>query len=69
MTTNEWSSANTLEKNYFVYRLMISKTDLNLFVIQDPVGKYKQSLIDMMPRDGADIKYNKSSGYWEELFV
>lgn len=69
MTPSEWSSASTLRVNYFVYRLMISSSGVNLFLIKDPVGKYKEDLIDMIPRDGADIRYSEKSGYWEPLLV
>lgn len=69
MTPSEWSSANTLRLNYFVYRLMISSSGVNLFLIKDPIGKYKEDLLDMIPRDGADIRYSEKSGYWEPLLV
>jgi hypothetical protein len=69
MTSSEWSAANTLRKTYYVYRLMISTADVGLFLIQDPVGKYKEDLIDMMPREGADISYSDKSGQWEKLLV
>lgn len=69
MTTSEWSSANTLRLNYFVYRLMISSGGVSLFLIKDPVGKYKEDLLDMLPREGADVRYSEKSGYWEPLLV
>lgn len=69
MTPSEWSSASTLRSNYFVYRLMISSGGVNLFLIKDPVGKYKEDLLDMIPRDGADVRYSEKSGYWEPLLV
>ncbi|MDD5437921.1 MAG: DUF3883 domain-containing protein [Patescibacteria group bacterium] len=69
MTPSEWSSANTLRGTYYVYRLMISAKDVGLFLIQDPVGKYKQDLLDMVPRDGADIRYGEKAGRWEKLLA
>jgi len=69
MTPSEWSAANTLRKTYFVYRLMVSAQDIGLFLIQDPVGKYKTDLIDMLPREGADISYSERSGQWEKLLA
>jgi hypothetical protein len=69
MTPSEWSAASSINKAYFIYRLMISKENISLFVIQDPVGKYKNSLIEMIPRDGAEIRYSNSSGNFEELCV
>jgi len=69
MTPSEWSAANTLRKTYYVYRVMISAQDIELFLIQDPVGKYKEDLIDMIPREGADISYSERSGQWGKLLV
>jgi hypothetical protein len=69
MTPSEWGAANSLRKIYFVYRLMISSKDVALFLIQDPVGQYKADMLDMVPRDGADIRYSDKSGYWEKLLV
>jgi hypothetical protein len=69
MTPSEWSAASSINKAYFIYRLMISRENISLFVIQDPVGKYKNSLIEMIPRDGAEIRYSNSSGNFEELCV
>jgi len=69
MTPSEWSAANTMKEYYFIYRLMISVTDLSLFLIKDPVTKYKHDLIDMLPRNGADITYSDKSGYWEKLLA
>ena len=69
MTPSEWSAADTLGKSYFVYRLLISSEDVNLFLIQNPVGKYKDDLLSMVPRDGAEVRYTDKSGVWEELLV
>ena len=69
MTPSEWSAANTLRKTYYIYRLMISAHDVSLFLIQDPIGQYKEDLLDMIPRDGADIRYTEKSGQWEKLLV
>ncbi len=69
MTPSEWSSANTSRASYYVYRLMISSSGVKLFIIDDPVGKYKSDLLDMTPRDGASIRYSDKSGYWEHLAI
>ena len=68
LTPNEWSTANTTRDRYFVYRLMISKTDKKLYVIQDPVGLYKNDIIEMIPKNGAEITFNvDTAGQYEEL--
>ena len=68
LTKNEWNSANTLRERYFVYRLLLNKKERKLFLIQDPVGLYKNDLIDMIPSDGANISFIPSTaGVYEEL--
>ncbi len=72
LTPNEWNTANTMRDRYFVYRLMISKAEKKLFLMQDPVGLYKRDLIDMIPKDGADITFSTHKvevGSFEELLT
>lgn len=69
MTPNEWDAASTLKDAYYVFRVLISSNDIRLFQIHNPVGKYKEDLLEMSPRDGADIKYNETCGTWLELLV
>lgn len=67
LTTNEWGTADTLKDRYFVYRLVLNKMERKLFIIQDPVGLYKKDIIQMIPRDGADITFGQNAGQEEEL--
>lgn len=67
LTTNEWVVAEGLAEGYFVYRLAVSREGARLFLIQNPVGKYKSDLLRMIPRDGADIEFSDESGGYEEL--
>ncbi len=70
LTPNEWSTANTVHDRYFIYRLMISKAEKKLFILQDPVRLYKNDLIDMSIRNGAEITFDPSkSGDYEELLA
>ena len=72
LTKNEWNTAGSTHDRYYVYRLMISKTEKKLFLIQDPVGLYKRDLIDMIPKDGADITFSTTRaevGNFEELLT
>ena len=69
LTPNEWSTAETLQDRYFVYRLMISKTSKKLFIIQNPVGHYKNDNLKMIPKDGANIVFNEKSGQWIKLLI
>jgi len=67
MTPSEWSAADSLGQSYFVYRLTISKKEISLFIIRDPVRMYKDSRLDMTVRDGVDISYKEISGTYMEL--
>ena len=70
MTKNEWNTANSMHDRYYVYRLLLSKTERKLFLLQDPVRLYKNDKIDMVPSDGADITFDpKQVGEFEELLT
>ncbi len=70
LTRNEWNTASSTHDRYYVYRLLLSKTERKLFLLQDPVGLYKNDLIDMVPGDGADITFDpKKVGRFEELLT
>ena len=67
MTPNEWSTAESTKDRYFIYRLLLSKHSRKLFIIQDPVGLYKKDIIQMVPREGADVSFGNNAGKEEEL--
>lgn len=68
LTPNEWNTANSMKDRYYVYRLAISKKEKKLYILQDPVYLYKNDLIEMVPRDGAEIVFDiNKSGKFEEL--
>jgi hypothetical protein len=69
MTPNEWGAAETLKEAYYIYRLMISSDGVSLFVINDPVGKYKADKLGMTPRNGIDITYSEKSGQIEDVLA
>ncbi|AUC60979.1 protein of unknown function DUF3833 [Cyanobacterium sp. HL-69] len=69
LTPNEWSTAESLNDRYFVYRLAISKINRELHLIQDPVGLYKSNKIKMTPKDGVDIKFTEQYSRKEELLL
>lgn len=60
LTPNEWSAAESHRDRYFIYRLQLSDESCALWIIQDPVGLYKQDRIKMVPRNGADIFFDES---------
>jgi len=69
LTPSEWSAAESFGERYFIYRLVISREGKELFVIQDPVEKYRQKLMKMVPRNGADIVFSDTCGEKAELLI
>lgn len=69
MTPNEWDTASTLNDRYFVYRLMISRKEMVVYVLQNPVGMYKKDKISMTPRNGAEISFNVSECEKTKLLI
>lgn len=70
LTKNEWNTASSTHDRYYVYRLLLSKSERKLFLLQDPVGLYKKDMIDMIPGDGADITFDPQNvGRFEELLT
>lgn len=69
LTPNEWQAAKSYKERYFIYRLMVSKTEIKLYVLRDPVELFKQDLIDISPRDGMEITFRESAGHYEELLA
>ena len=70
LTKNEWHTAESVKDRYFVYRLMISKFETKLFLLQDPVGLYKTDQISIVLNDGADIIFNPNNvGEFKELLM
>ncbi|WP_288605041.1 DUF3883 domain-containing protein [uncultured Treponema sp.] len=69
LTRNEWDSATTLKDRYFVYRLMINKTNKMIYILQDPVQLYKNDKIAMRITDGADISFSEDVSEKTELLI
>lgn len=68
LTPVEWTAAESLNGRYFIYRLFLSKKAKSLFLLRDPVGQYKANKLKMVPRDGADIMFDKNKcGTYERL--
>ena len=69
LTRNEWDSANTLNDRYYVYRLMINRTQKVIYIIQNPVQLYKQDKIEMRITDGAEITFKEDVAEKTELLI
>lgn len=69
LTPNEWDAAETLRKSYYVYRLMLNSEEKTLYIIQNPVGLYKEDKINMSPRDGAEVSFDEKMFNPEKLLI
>lgn len=71
LTPNEWNMADSVMDRYYVYRLALAKHARKLVMVQDPVGKYKQNIISMVPsKNGVDMTFNpETAGISEDLLT
>ena len=69
LTPNEWQAAKSYGGRYWIYRLMISKNGIKLFVMCDPVGLFKKDLVDISVHDGMEITFSEKAGRYEELLA
>ena len=69
LTDNEWNTAASLNDRYFVYRLIINKYERTIYIIQDPVRKFKQDKISMSMNKGANITFKESVAEKKELLL
>lgn len=74
LTPNEWRVAETERERYFVYRLFISVDtgEIRLYLLQDPVGKYKADEVTMTPSSsgGVDVRFDSDKvGKFEEILT
>jgi hypothetical protein len=65
LTPNEWDTAETIGKNYFIYYLVVSESEKNIFVINDPVEQYHQGNIKVDKNLG--VEFTKEAGQWQKL--
>ncbi|PNH19959.1 hypothetical protein B7R76_03570 [Mageeibacillus indolicus] len=69
LTPNEWQAAKSYRERYWIYRLMVSKKNIKLFIMCNPVYLFKQDLIDISPRDGMEVTFKEQAGQYEELLA
>lgn len=61
MSINEWTVAEQLGDNYFVYRVIITKKGISVFSIQNPVAKNRGGSLQIEPI-AYKIVYSNNSG-------
>ncbi|MDE6156782.1 MAG: DUF3883 domain-containing protein [Muribaculaceae bacterium] len=69
MSPNEWVVAETNREHYYVYRLMLSAVGKTLYILRNPVGLYKNDVIEAIPRNGMEISFDSSKFNPETLLV
>ena len=70
LTKNEWNTARSIHDRYFIYRLLLSKKERKLILIQGPYDLYEKGKISMVLADGADITFDPNTiGEYEELLT
>jgi hypothetical protein len=69
LTPNEWQAAKSYSNRYWIYRLMVSKQSIKLFIMCNPVELFKKDLIDIAARDGMEITFKEQAGRYEELLA
>lgn len=67
LTDNEWNVAQSMKEKYYVYRLVITRTTVRLFIIRNPIEQYKRGLLKMEISKGVDVSFSEKSGQYEEL--
>ncbi len=70
LTHSEYRAAKTHKENYFIYRLSISKDNIDLFIIQDPYQKEKSDLIETdTTSSGVVMVFKEPAGKFEEILL
>lgn len=67
LTDNEWNVASNFDEKYYVYRLMINRQKVKLFVIHSPISQFKEGCMDVKLENGADVTFKEKAGSFEEL--
>jgi hypothetical protein len=69
LTDNEWNVAGNFKEKYFVYRLMITRADIKLFVIKNPIDMYKKGHLDIKLENGAEVQFKPTAGTLEDILI
>lgn len=65
LTPNEWDTAYTLRKSYYIYYLMVNNSSKKIFVINDPVSLVEQN--KLLVDEFLVVKFDEKSGHWCDL--
>lgn len=65
LTPNEWDTAYTLGKNYFIYYLVANEAGKKIFIIKNPIKQYKQGNIKV--DKNLVVEFSSNAGQWQTL--
>lgn len=65
LTPNEWDTAETIGKSYFIYYLVVNENSKNVFIINDPVSEFNKG--NLKVDKNLVVQFSKQSGQWQEL--
>ena len=65
LTPNEWDTAETIGKSYFIYYLLVNENSKNIFVINDPINQYNKG--NLKVDKNLVVEFSKQSGQWQKL--
>jgi len=69
LTDNEWNVAQSFGDKYFIYRLVITRHSLKMFIIRNPVKEYKKGNLKMAIARGVDVTFTDKAGNYGELLA
>ncbi len=65
LTPNEWDTAETIDKSYFIYYLVVNETEKKIFIINNPVEQYKKGYLKI--DSNLMVEFTNKSGEWHKL--
>jgi hypothetical protein len=69
LTDNEFNAAKSYKEKYYVYRLMITRAGIKLFVIKNPIAMYKKEKIEVTLGAGAEMQFKLDAGTFVDLLI
>ncbi|MDQ7002168.1 MAG: DUF3883 domain-containing protein [Ghiorsea sp.] len=65
LTPNEWDTAMTIRKSFFIYYLVVNETSKNIFVINDPVEQHNKGHLKI--DKNLVVEFSEEAGKWQKL--
>ena len=65
LTPNEWDTAETIGKSYFIYYLVVNQKEKKVFIINNPVEEYKKKHLKI--DKNLVVQFTEKAGKWQKL--